>query len=116
MGWLDRLKGETVALDTAPLIYFMEEHPRYLPVVRPFFEALDRGEMEALTSAVTLLEVLVQPLRSQDDLLCRKYRDILTHARHSLSSNCPLPSLEEPRNFEPRPVSGRPTRFSWPQR
>ncbi len=42
MGWLDTIKGQLIAIDTAPLIYFIEESPLYLPVVLPFFEALDQ--------------------------------------------------------------------------
>ena len=39
MGWLTKLYGTTICIDTAPLIYFVEEHPAYLPIVDPFFEA-----------------------------------------------------------------------------
>lgn len=44
MEWIEALRGSIVALDTAPLIYFIEEHPAYLPKIRPFFEAVERGE------------------------------------------------------------------------
>lgn len=30
MEWVDGLRGQLVALDTAPLIYFIEEHPAYV--------------------------------------------------------------------------------------
>jgi hypothetical protein len=46
MEWIERLKGTIVGLDTAPLIYFIERHPRYLPLVRPFFEAMQRVKFE----------------------------------------------------------------------
>ncbi len=59
MEWIAVLKGKTVGLDTTPLIYFIEENPTYLKTVRPFFEALSHGEFSAVTSVVTLLEVLV---------------------------------------------------------
>ena len=32
MEWLEALRGTVVALDTAPLIYLIEEHPTYLPL------------------------------------------------------------------------------------
>lgn len=32
MGLIEDVGGGPVALDTAPFIYFIEEHPRYLPV------------------------------------------------------------------------------------
>ncbi len=61
MEWVKRLYGATIGLDTAPLIYFVEEHPVYLPQVDPFFEAMGRGDIEVVTSTLTLLEVLVRP-------------------------------------------------------
>ena len=80
MGWLDDLSGKLVALDTAPLIYLIEAHPEYLPIVRPFFASLNAGEFRAVTSTVTLLEVLVHPFRQKNVSLAQKYRDILLNA------------------------------------
>lgn len=77
MEWITRLSGKTIGLDTAPLIYFMEEHPFYLEFVRPFFQALDRGDIIVVTSTITLLEVLVYPIRKHDNALASEYRDIL---------------------------------------
>ena len=70
-----------VALDTAVFIYFIEEHPRYLPAVAPVFEAIAGGTLQAITSALTLLEVLVIPLRSGDLALAERYERILSHSR-----------------------------------
>ena len=77
--WVDDLHDAIIGLDTAPLIYYLEEHPQYLPVVDPFFDALDRGEFTVITSTVTLLEALVQPLRSNATALIFEYRDVLLH-------------------------------------
>ena len=54
MGWIADLQGKTVGVDTSPFIYFIEKHPRYASAFRPFFEAVDRGEIHVVTSAVTL--------------------------------------------------------------
>ncbi len=80
MEWVDSLQGELVGLDTAPLIYFIEEHPTYLESVRYFFQAVDRGDFKVITSTVTLLEVLVQPLRQNNTDLANEYRDILLNS------------------------------------
>lgn len=80
MEWIAALQGKVVGLDTAPLIYFIEENPTYLEMVRLFFEAMDRGEFSVVTSVVTLLEVLVHPFRNGDTQLVRQYRDILLNA------------------------------------
>jgi hypothetical protein len=39
--WVKGLTGKTVGLDTAPLIYFIEENPTYLEAVRLFFENME---------------------------------------------------------------------------
>ncbi len=81
MEWINRLKGKTVGLDTAPLIYLIEENPTYIETVRLFFEAMDRGNFLVVTSTVTLLEVLVHPLRSNNKELAAEYRDILLNSK-----------------------------------
>jgi predicted nucleic acid-binding protein len=81
MGWIASLRGQVVGLDTTPLIYFIEENPTYLKLVSPFFEAIDQGEVSAVTSIVTLLEVLVHPFQHGDAALVQQYRDILLNAQ-----------------------------------
>jgi predicted nucleic acid-binding protein len=78
--WISDLRTKTIGLDTAPLIYFIEENPTYLQTVKLFFEAMDRGEFTVVTSMVTLLEVLVHPLRRNNTALATEYRDILLNS------------------------------------
>jgi predicted nucleic acid-binding protein len=80
--WLKAVRGAIVAVDTAPIIYLIEKHPDYLPLVLPFFEAVERGEVQAITSALTLTEVLVHPWRRGDQRLVQQYSRILLHARN----------------------------------
>ncbi len=77
MGWVDGLRGKTVALDTAPLIYFIEQDPARIAKLKPFFAAAESGHIRLVTSPITLIEVLVQPLRTGHDDLARAYREIL---------------------------------------
>jgi hypothetical protein len=44
------LKGKSVFLDTAPLIYFIEKSPRYHHIVKPVITQIDALETEAITS------------------------------------------------------------------
>lgn len=80
MGLLSDLGG-SVALDTSIFIYFIEEHPIYLPLVEPLFEAIDAGELDAVTSSLTLLEVLVIPFRFANAALIARYEILLTKSR-----------------------------------
>ena len=77
MEWIAQLQGKVVGLDTAPLIYFMEQNPNYLEMMRLFFRAFDRGDFRMVTSTVTLVEVLVHPLRQGNTILAQQYREIL---------------------------------------
>jgi len=70
-----------VAVDTAVFIYFIQEHPRFLPPLLPLFEETDNGTREIVTSAVTLLEVLVVPYRTGDVRLASRYELLLTRSR-----------------------------------
>jgi predicted nucleic acid-binding protein len=82
MEWIKALAGKIVGLDTDPLIYLIEENLTFLPFVRPFFEAVDRGEFRVVTWIVTLTEVLVHPMRRGDQKLADQYRRILLHSSH----------------------------------
>jgi predicted nucleic acid-binding protein len=80
--WLKPLYGHIVGLDSAPLIYFIEKHPAYLPLIRPFFEAVERGQIQVVTSTLTLTEVLIHPLRHGNQQLAQQYSHILLNAAH----------------------------------
>ena len=89
MGLLSDLGQGPVALDSSIFIYFIEEHPRFLPVVKPVFLSVAAGEVAAVTSSLTLLEVLVRPLRANLPALAAEYEQILT-----LSSGITLVPLD----------------------
>lgn len=81
MGLLSELGNGPVALDSSIFIYFIEEHATYLPLVEPLFEAMNAGELEAVTSSLTLLEVLVIPFRFANAPLVERYETLLTRSR-----------------------------------
>jgi predicted nucleic acid-binding protein len=74
----DSLRGiDRLGFDTAPLIYLVEAHPHYRPLVRAVLQRIAEGHIVGITSVVTLGEVLVQPLRQGDRLLRERYRAVL---------------------------------------
>jgi len=81
MGLMTDLGRGPVGVDTAIFIYFIEEHPRFLRLLEPLFREVDRGRRDLVTSALTLLEVLVLPNRSGDHLLAERYEALLTRSR-----------------------------------
>lgn len=77
----DALKNiSLIAFDTAPIIYFVEANPVYDALVTEIFQRVDDAKIIALTSVISLCEVLVHPIRNQNINLKQRYRDILQNS------------------------------------
>lgn len=64
-------------VDSAPLIYYVEENSTYLELMRKVVEIVDETDLVAFSSVLTLAEVLVLPLRQGDQGLVLAYQEIL---------------------------------------
>lgn len=71
--------GSKIFLDTAPLIYWAEGHPDYAPLLEPIFLSISQKQQLVISSGITLLEVLVKPLRTNRQDLISRYKDLLLH-------------------------------------
>lgn len=69
-----------VLLDTNIFIYYLQQEPQFEPCVAPIFAMIDRGEIQAFTSVITLLEVLVLPIRLGQRELANQYAEILSQS------------------------------------
>jgi predicted nucleic acid-binding protein len=58
---LNALHGERVYLDTNVFIYALEGYPDFVDELTELFENFDDGNLRAVTSELTLAEVLVRP-------------------------------------------------------
>lgn len=65
-------------VDTAPVIYFFEQHPRYLPLVEPIFGRIDAGALRLIASPITLAECLILPLRTGQSDVVQIFTALLT--------------------------------------
>ncbi len=74
------LQGKTIGIDTAPLIYFIEEHHDYIHKIEKFFFGMDNGDFFVVTSTITLLEVLIHPLRQNNSIIASEYKEILLNS------------------------------------
>lgn len=81
MGLIRDLGAGNVGLDTAIFIYFIEDHPQFISALLPVFREADQGKRELVTSALTLLEVLVVPYRAGNRSLAERYEALLTRSR-----------------------------------
>jgi predicted nucleic acid-binding protein len=66
--------GATVVVDSAPVIYFLENHARLAQRFAPVFERAEAGTLRVVASAITLAEVVSGPLASGNELLAERYR------------------------------------------
>lgn len=73
----DLPEGALLLMDSSPLIYVLERHPRFSPRFKPLFDAHAMGRFRFAATAITLAEVLVAPLRSGDEELARQYRSLI---------------------------------------
>lgn len=79
MGQLDYLRGERVYFDTAPIIYSVEKHNEYWFLLLPLWQFLKSQDIEIVTSELTLLETLVQPIKQNNQTLVSAYETLLKH-------------------------------------
>lgn len=69
--------GALLLVDTAPIIYLLENHRVLGPRFRPLFDAHADGRFRFAVSTISLAEVLTGPLQAGDDALARRYRAVL---------------------------------------
>ena len=75
MGSLTLPSSGPVYADAQIFIYSVEKHPTYAPALRPLWEAVARGDLEVVSSELTLLETLIGPLKRGDVALEADYEN-----------------------------------------
>ena len=66
-----------LGLDTAPVIYYVENVSNYFALCEPFFTAIDANQINAFTSTITLTETLAHPLRTGNQAFADQFRNLL---------------------------------------
>ncbi len=80
----EALKNVTsLFLDTAPVIYYVEQNPAYRQRVNSIFDRIDEGNFTAVASSITLAETLVIPCRQGQIQLQQDFYDLLVLGLHS---------------------------------
>lgn len=77
MGALILPASGSVYLDVNPIIYTVEKHPDYGPLLEPMWQAAQVGTIEVISSELAIMETLVGPLKSGDAVLERQYEQAL---------------------------------------
>jgi len=80
MGALDlsALKdGALVLVDAAPIIYWLEGHPRFARRFEPVFARHATGGLRLAVATTTIAEVLAGPIGAGEEVLASRYRRVL---------------------------------------
>jgi predicted nucleic acid-binding protein len=75
-------KLDSVFIDTAPVIYYVEAHQQFGPLAKEVVDAFQSENLTAFTSVVTLVEVLPKPIEAGDEKLAKKFADFLRHGKN----------------------------------
>jgi len=71
-------KHKRIALDTSVFIYQLEENPNYVEVTQEVFSWLEQPSHTAVTSTVTMTELLTQPYRQGNEATVNMYYGLLS--------------------------------------
>ena len=89
---------KTIFIDTAPIIYFIEAHPKFGPLTMEIVETFQTRKINAFSSVLTLTEVLSKPMETGDDKLAKRFSDFLKHGKNLKLIEVSMHSLKWPGN------------------
>lgn len=84
MGQLTLPSSAIVYVDTSVIIYTVEANPTYYSLLQPLWLKFQTGEIELVTSELTLMETLVLPLRNANTSLVSDYELLLSSSEIQL--------------------------------
>ncbi len=80
----DRLEdipdGVLITLDSAPIIYYLQDHPTFAARFSPLFAAAAEDRLTLAISTITLAEVMAGPFAAENEVLAMQYREVLCHS------------------------------------
>jgi predicted nucleic acid-binding protein len=79
---LDSIQGNLVYLDVNIWIYALEGYPDFWEEITLLFQAIDRGNLKAVTSELSLAEALVKPMQLQNESLQKAYKTAISNCQN----------------------------------
>ncbi len=77
---IEKFDNKAIYLDTAPLIYYLEENPAYFSALKTLFQKNEKGDFTFYTSSITLTEILTLPFKLGNKKMIEQYEHYLLKA------------------------------------
>jgi predicted nucleic acid-binding protein len=82
MGILTAIQGNRVYLDTNIWIYALEGYPLFVQDLTQLLQTIDQGNLSAVTSELSIAEVLVKPFQNQDLIQQATYKQVISSSQN----------------------------------
>jgi predicted nucleic acid-binding protein len=73
-----------VYFDANPVIYSVEKHPVYGPLLEPLWQAAKANAIEIVSSELVLMETLIGPYKAKDAALAAAYEQLFQQPQTAL--------------------------------
>jgi predicted nucleic acid-binding protein len=75
-------EGISIFLDTAPIIYFIEEHPSYSGLMDSVISKATNNRIKIVTSIITFIEVMTKPYKLRQMELVKTYQNFFYNSKN----------------------------------
>ncbi len=75
----DLLSFKKIGLDSMVFIYQFADHPQYAPLTNIVIGLLEKKKIEAVTSAISVIEVFVKPEKEGNLAILNEYETVFQH-------------------------------------
>ncbi|MFQ6091356.1 MAG: type II toxin-antitoxin system VapC family toxin [bacterium] len=72
----------TIFIDTAPIIYYIEAHPKFGPLAKEVVDTFQTGRLSAFSSVITPTEVLPKPIQVGKEELASRFAEFLRKGKN----------------------------------
>lgn len=79
---MELTEGINIFLDTAPIIYFIEEHPLYSGLMDGVISKATNNRIKIVTSIITFIEVMTKPYKLGQMELVKTYQNFFYNSQN----------------------------------
>ena len=70
-------RGAQLLVDSTPIIYTLQAHPKFASRYKPMFERHATGDLLLVVTTITIAEVLTGPLGAGEEALAKRFRAVM---------------------------------------